>query len=753
MEYEKEFILEQQYLQKTCSFIRENLTREETACADEKEQIISARKEMWETVSFRGGFDNAVEAHQALESIQAQSSRYDAAHKRIDHYRKALSCPYFARIDFTENGFESYPAEKIYIGLSTIQDEDSYEAYVYDWRSPIASLFYRYETGKAEYQAPAGVIRGNISLKRQYEIKDSCLNYFFDSDVNITDRMLRDALSHNASSQMKSIVETIQRQQDMIIRDTLNELVCVQGVAGSGKTSVALHRVAFLLYEGVAQKLYANNIVIISPNNLFGSYIANVLPELGEENIASLTFEGLFTKACETDRTILPRTHLLEELVCTEEQNKRDFLRDSTEFLMSEPFRIMIDRYVSYFIRHLIPYSDLYYNGSVLETREEMNAFVQKACGRAPLSGALKLLEKRLWTQIHKVRREERLPFLRSFSGTFIQHLYDKKQFGRLLSIKESSRIKRQIRSFTTLDSADIFSRLLGDPDLFYRMAKNLNLPKNIEKIRAQAAADFSRSEQLPYQLAVPMFYLHLCLFGTDQFQTIRQVVVDEAQDYYPIHFHILKKLFPLARYTVMGDYNQTIEKEEGPQFYREIEKILNKKSSCLITLNKGFRCSYEINEFSRRFLNADASIESFDRHEQAPISEQTDSLEQTAQRVIQLTKQYLAEGFGSVGLICKNQQQTQALYRLLKDELPVHLMNIDGKEIFSGVMLMPIYMAKGLEFDAAILCDAQEDCYCDSYDRQLLYVACTRALHRLAVLYTGKPSRYLKEKDDLQKG
>lgn len=178
MEYEKEFLVEQQYLEKTCSFIKENLTREEADCSDEKDQIISARKEMWENVSFRGGFDNVVEAHQALESIQAQSARYDAAHKRIDHYRQALDCPYFARIDFTENGYESYPAEKIYIGLSNIQDEESYETYVYDWRTPIASLFYRYEPGKVEYQAPSGTIHGTVSLKRQYEIKNSTLNYF-----------------------------------------------------------------------------------------------------------------------------------------------------------------------------------------------------------------------------------------------------------------------------------------------------------------------------------------------------------------------------------------------------------------------------------------------------------------------------------------------------------------------------------------------------------------------------------------------
>ncbi len=745
MEYEKEFALEQQYLKKTCDFVRENLTREEEACADEKDQVIAARREMWETVSFRGGFDNAVEAHQALESIQAQSARYDAAHKRIDHLRQALETPYFARVDFTENGYESDPAEKIYIGLSTVQDEDSYETFVYDWRTPIASLFYRYETGPVEYLAPSGTIRGKVSLKRQYDIKDGTLNYFFDSDVNVIDNMLREALSHNASQKMKSIVETIQRQQDMIIRDTLNDLVFVQGVAGSGKTSVALHRVAFLMYEGVAQRLYANNIVIISPNNLFGSYIANVLPELGEENIASLTFESLFSKVCSNDLRILPRTRLLEQMVCADGNQERALLHQSVEFFSSEPFVRILERYLSYYIRRMIPYTDLYYDGQVVQTRQEMAAFVRRACRRTPLATALHLLEQRLWADLHKIRREHRLHKLQQFSGTFVQHLYDKKQFGRLLSVKESSRIRRQIRAFTTLDSAALYRSLICDRELFFRMARGIDLPENIDQLLALAAERLSQSSgTISYQDAMPMLYLHLRLFGCDQFPDIRQVVVDEAQDYYPVHFHILRQLFPNARYTVMGDYNQTIEKQEGPDFYQEVDRILHKKNSCLITLNKGFRCSYEINEFSRRFLSQSTELESFERHEQPPLVEQTADLEQMAERIAQLTEGYLGEGYASVGIICKTHQQANRLYEQLRSRISVHLMDTDQPETFSGVMLMPVYMAKGLEFDAAILCGVDDQNYRTGFDRQLLYVSCTRALHRLAILHTGKPSRFL---------
>ena len=752
MEYQKEFAAEQQYLDRTLGFIRENLAREEAACSDEKEQIVSARKEMWENVSFRGGFDNAVEAHQVLESIQAQSGRYDAAHKRIDHYRQSLESPYFARVDFTESGYESSPPEKIYIGLFTVQDEDSYETYVYDWRTPIASLFYRYETGPAQFQAPSGVIKGEVSLKRQFEIQDGKLSYFFDSDVNITDGMLREALSHNASPQMRSIVETIQRQQDRIIRDMQNEALFVQGVAGSGKTSVALHRVAFLLYEGSTQKLYANNIVIISPNNLFGSYIANVLPTLGEKNVQSLTFEALFAKVYPSgQQPVLPRNQLLEELVTQPEDS---MLHQSVNFFFSETFVRILDRYVSYYMRRMIPYTDLYYDGVLLETRQEMAAFVRKACGRAPLAGALELLEQRLWTAVHKRRREHRLEKLQTFSGTFVQHLYDKKQFGRLLSIKEHARIKRQIKAFTTLDSLALYRRLLRDHNLFFRLARGLELPANAGELLTLTEGRLAQHGQpLHYLDAMPLLYLHLRLFGSEGLQDIRQVVVDEAQDYYPLHFYILKNLFPAARYTVMGDYNQTIEKRESEQFYRDTARILNKKSSALITLNKGFRSSYEINEFSRRFLAGHSEMESFERHEQQPSILEVKDLDAMARQAVQLTEGWLQEGYESVGIICKSQRQAQELYEAMKpclsENLPVHLMDTERREVFSGVMLMPVYMAKGLEFDAVVLCGADDETYCAPADQQLLYVSCTRALHRLAVLYTGRPSRYLQLQKD----
>ena len=204
-----------------------------------------------------------------------------------------IKSPYFARIDFKFDDEDEF--EKIYIGRSSLRKNSYQEMYVYDWRSPIASIFYRFMTGEAFYDAPCGRVTGELNLKRQYEIKNGKLEYFFDSDVQIVDEFLRQLLSQNTTAKMKAIVETIQHEQDVVIRDMENDLLMVQGVAGSGKTSIALHRAAYLMYQGLQTKLSANNIMIISPNSIFEQYISNVLPELGEDNVISSVFEDILS--------------------------------------------------------------------------------------------------------------------------------------------------------------------------------------------------------------------------------------------------------------------------------------------------------------------------------------------------------------------------------------------------------------------------------------------------------------------------
>ncbi|MDS1028891.1 hypothetical protein RDV78_00055 [Bacillota bacterium LX-D] len=250
-EYEENLIIETNYLEQTLAVVKNKLEEEQHNIAEKKENLIASRRDMYEnTAHFSNDFDKLTEMVQHLSPLEVQTYDYEATAKRIEKYKKLLNSPYFARIDFIEEGFDK---ESIYIGLGNLTDDKTYNTYVYDWRAPISSIFYRYELGEVSYQAPCGTVKGEVTLKRQYEIKNGKLQYFFDSSVSVMDDILKKVLSGHVSSKMKTIVETIQREQDIIIRDIENELVIVQGVAGSGKTSVALHRVAFLMYQGLTE--------------------------------------------------------------------------------------------------------------------------------------------------------------------------------------------------------------------------------------------------------------------------------------------------------------------------------------------------------------------------------------------------------------------------------------------------------------------------------------------------------------------
>ncbi len=330
-EYNDKYNEEINYLEEITDLLKYKIETETEKLADQKTDLIAARKEMWEnTTHSSSDFDKLSDLNQYLSALNSQTFTYTELEKRIAKYEKMIDNPYFSRIDFTEDGYDD--TEKIYIGLFNLMDDNTHEIKVYDWRAPISSVYYRSEIGPVEYKAPSGTIHGTVSLKRQYKINKGNLEYFFDSNVNIVDEMLMEALSKNMTSTMKVIVETIQKQQDLIIRDLDNDILVVQGVAGSGKSSVALHRIAFLLYQGLNLKLSANNVIVISPNSLFSKYISNVLPELGESNIQEYTFENIFLKLYNNKLSIKTKSENFENIICSSTEEIRSFLQQNDEF-------------------------------------------------------------------------------------------------------------------------------------------------------------------------------------------------------------------------------------------------------------------------------------------------------------------------------------------------------------------------------------------------------------------------------------
>lgn len=734
---------EERYLAATLSFLEDRLETERQNIDDKKGALIAYRREMYDNVTHSAqDYNKLSEAAQYLSPLQVQTMDYEATEQRIRLYEKMHDSPYFARIDFET---ERWGKETVYIGIGTLEDEDTFDIYVHDWRAPISSVFYRYELGPASYRAPAGLIEGEITLKRQYEIRGGKLNFFFDSGVNIVDDVLKEALSQNASPQMRTIVETIQREQDQVIRDIENDLVIVQGVAGSGKTSIALHRVAFLMYQGLNGRLGAHNIVLISPNKLFAQYISQVLPDLGEENVQTLTFERLFYNVFGESAELRSRNAVLEEILSQEDREKKAFLEQCYRAKTSLAFLELLDKLIEYYERRLIPFSDLYYGGKVIANRELMKArFLQNR--ELPVQSRLGHIESALSEQLLALRPAH-LAALESKLRNSDAHSYDYKTAARLISTKQSSALMAELRKFTRIDYLGLYRHLFTHDTLLRQLAGDFY--PQIKEVAAHTR-DRLESGALDYADGIAVLYLKLRMDSGNSFADIRQVVVDEAQDYSPVHYEILGRLFPEAKFTVLGDLNQTIVDTGESSLYETIRRVLGKKRNTMVSLCKSFRCSYEIASFASRFADEEMVIERLERHGEEPEIHSAKSEEELYNQLASQLAAWREEGFGAA-VICKNAEESKTVQQMLEPLCGAHLVTDSHKAMLTGTVVLPVYLAKGLEFDAVAIWGADATHYRDDEDRRLLYISCTRALHRLRLYHTGKASPLLKAKQGKQ--
>lgn len=615
------------HLEEILKIAGEELSKSEIKKQRKQEEILEAKKEQREnTVHGLGnlyskdGFEELVELSQYAQQISLQLDGYEHEEKKIQRLKRILKSPYFARIDFQFQG-DPEP-EQIYIGRFVLTGDKEYDIKVYDWRSPVASVFYQYGIGAAAYEAPSGTIHGQVCLKRQYEIKEGKLLYYFDSETEIMDEYLKQMLAQNASKTMHAIVETIQRDQDVVIRDMKSELMMVQGVAGSGKTSVALHRAAYLMYQGMSDQLQADHILIISPNSLFEQYISRVLPELGEDNVVSCLFEDIL------DQHIQPKR---------------------------------LQSYRQY-----------------LEYAQDASASPER-------------------------RKQKEKSFTCKTAGMFLDQL---KKFGA------SEGEEKSVRT--------LYIQLLEknrDHQPEYRDIFEYTL-ENME------------SRTLFYEDALCICYLQMKVNGVKaDGRIIRHVIIDEVQDYTPLHFEILKLLYPAASFTILGDIHQALGSKVSLSFYDEIKRILGRPGAALVKMNKSFRCSRQILEFSAGFLEEPEEVESFCRDGDEPTVVTSESREELEQAMVKEIKNCLDKGLDSVALICDNQknadQLCKRLKKLLSSDIGITAVSDNGESPEEKVFTIPLYMAKGLEFDGVLICDI--------YKKQHLYIAATRALHRVS--------------------
>lgn len=707
---------EEKRLAQTISLAEEQLKQAKEAADKKKSEIIEAKKDVRENTEHgitslytSDGFEALVELSQYINPVTDKIIDYEEEEHKILLLEKMIKSPYFARIDFKFDDEDEF--EKIYIGRSSLRKNSYQEMYVYDWRSPIASIFYRFMTGEAFYDAPCGRVTGELNLKRQYEIKNGKLEYFFDSDVQIVDEFLRQLLSQNTTAKMKAIVETIQHEQDVVIRDMENDLLMVQGVAGSGKTSIALHRAAYLMYQGLQTKLSANNIMIISPNSIFEQYISNVLPELGEDNVISSVFEDILSELL-NGRKIQSRNDFLENLIVNSKY--KEISRNSIEFKTSSFFREILDQFLIDIPRQWIEFEDVYYEGKCVVSGQILK---DKILGRpeTPLGIKLEQLEDYILEQIF---------------GT-----------GKGRGHKEEKNlIKQEIQKFIKIDIVELYKILFSNEAYFYSLLQNSNPSQNIKNIWKYTKENLE-ADSLYYDDAIAIAYLYLKIYGTNKYKNIKQVVIDEAQDYYPLQYEIFNLLFSNAKFTILGDMKQTLAKKEDISFYEQIQKILNKKKSSLIMLDKSFRCTNEILNFSLKFIEQSSQIKSFNRNGDSPKVYIADNSEIFIDEIVKEINLCQEKGFQSICLICKTEKNSTYLFNKIKHKLDIQLIKNGSVSDLQGVFILPVYMSKGLEFDAVLICDADSQNYHDEDDKNLLYVACTRALHKLSLFCENEVS------------
>lgn len=707
---------EEKRLAQTISLAEEQLKQAKEAADKKKSEIIEAKKDVRENTEHgitslytSDGFEALVELSQYINPVTDKIIDYEEEEHKILLLEKMIKSPYFARIDFKFDDEDEF--EKIYIGRSSLRKNSYQEMYVYDWRSPIASVFYRFMTGEAFYDAPCGRVTGELNLKRQYEIKNGTLEYFFDSDVQIVDEFLRQLLSQNTTAKMKAIVETIQHEQDVVIRDMENDLLMVQGVAGSGKTSIALHRAAYLMYQGLQTKLSANNIMIISPNSIFEQYISNVLPELGEDNVISSVFEDILSELL-NGRKIQSRNDFLENLIVNSKY--KEISRNSIEFKTSSFFREILDQFLIDIPRQWIEFEDVYYEGKCVVSGQILK---DKILGRpeTPLGIKLEQLEDYILEQIF---------------GT-----------GKGRGHKEEKNlIKQEIQKFIKIDIVELYKILFSNEAYFYSLLQNSNPSQNIKNIWKYTKENLE-ADSLYYDDAIAIAYLYLKIYGTNKYKNIKQVVIDEAQDYYPLQYEIFNLLFSNAKFTILGDMKQTLAKKEDISFYEQIQKILNKKKSSLIMLDKSFRCTNEILNFSLKFIEQSSQIKSFNRNGDSPKVYIADNSEIFIDEIVKEINLCQEKGFQSICLICKTEKNSIYLFNKIKHKLDIQLIKNGSVSDLQGVFILPVYMSKGLEFDTVLICDADSQNYHDEDDKNLLYVACTRALHKLSLFCENEVS------------
>ena len=615
--------------------------------------------------------------------VKSQMEMLDATQqeniKELISYRASLKSPYFGAINFEsdQEGPLSYR-----IGLKGIKEGTT--IYVVDWRAPFSELYYNFDVGKGYFYTNGELVTGDIKSKRQYKIENGRMVFCLESNVKIDDSILQEVLAKTNNEKMKNIVSTIQKEQNYIIRKETNNNLIVQGVAGSGKTSIALHRIAYLLYKN-RKTLNSSSILILSPNKFFSDYISNVLPELGEENIAETVMDQILKNELNVKQSIELKSEQVERLLEDESEVKICEIKNSMQFCED------IQKFCNEFFEENFVPEDIFYNDHKICSKEFLKELYSEKYKNRPVYLKLQWIKDYI---INEAKIESYLKLPRSF-------------------------INKEIAKMFKCDNIfEIYNHFLNK---YYNLS-------------------YINQGKIKFEDAIALLYIKQYLYGHNTFNSIKHLLIDEFQDYNPLNYVIINNMFPCVK-TILGDVGQDVSGSDSV-LLNQFNK-LDKKESEIVCLNKSYRSTYEISSFANKIIDR-RDVEIVNRHGEDVDIIKYQTMEDKIEIIKQIIKKYETKNYKSIGILTKSIKQCEKLNEILNGQLEYKYLTIDATQFDNGIILAPTFLVKGLEFDAVVVVDVDDENFKTKIDKQALYVACTRAMHKLTLIYKNNLTKFV---------
>lgn len=749
------YIKESAYLAKTYNCVDKETTYIKKEVDILGKKIIQIRK------TSGGGYSNDYELTQHFWEINT---------KKLDELKSAKIKPYFGRIDFKQ--LSDHEAQTYYIGKTSIIERENDERLVIDWRAPIASLYYSGELGEAMYTAPEGLIMGDLITKRQYEIENRKLVNIFDKGLTPMDEFLQQALWQKKNNRLRDIVTTIQAEQNSIIRADRRNVVIVQGAAGSGKTTIVLHRIAYLMYT-YKNILKPENILVIVPNNLFLNYISDVLPDLGVDEIEQSTFEKLALKILEKNYRLTNAEDKLINLLDHESfSNERSKIKFASNFKGSYLFKKIIDKFLEDIISNIVPKIDFKISNYTIYKYNDVNKMFHKDYSYLPVLPRIERIKKHfketLKEKINDIKNEIHKKYDKLADRIKQKHSDDEKIRENLIKLyderdevlnsidKESLlALERYFKEWTKIDIENLYKNLITNNDLLNKYRPKKIDQENIDFMIKHSKRIF-KNKYLEKEDLSPLIYIKNKLKGSHSLgKKFGHIVVDEAQDLSPMQMLILKEISSNNSFTIVGDLSQGIHSYRGINDWDEITKnVFQNKRIEYLTIKKCYRSTREIMNFANGVI---ASLNKKNlplaqpvlRSGNKPFVINKNCIEDIIGDIKEKIEVFRKKQYKSIAIICKTDKECNEVYEKLKKHKCKNIQLITSKDIeYEGeVVIIPSYLAKGLEFDIVIVYDCSKDNYIrDELHIKLFYVAITRALHQLYIYFKNQPSELINE-------